>query len=134
LVTAVADPTDLKALDDIGFILGVRIKPLLALESDILNAIEVYYEGKARPEKFVLNIEKMAGNLEAMTPPEAGTPSISARPEGVRGDKTPSDAAVKLKAEISQKTVIDGLIELLIAKGVFTREELIRQIRSKIQT
>ena len=46
LLMSMADPTDLKTLDDIGFSLGLRIKPILALESDIMRAIAVYYEGK----------------------------------------------------------------------------------------
>ncbi|MBI5639542.1 MAG: hypothetical protein HZA17_03865, partial [Nitrospirae bacterium] len=51
LLLAVADPTDLKTLDDIRFVLGARIKPLLALESDIMRAIAVHYEGKVVPAR-----------------------------------------------------------------------------------
>ena len=52
LLVAIADPTDLKTIDDIGFSLGVRVKPLLALESDIMRAIGIYYEGKSPGEQF----------------------------------------------------------------------------------
>jgi hypothetical protein len=35
------------------------------------------------------------------------------------------------KKEVSQKTVLASTIDLLIAKGIFTREELINIIKSK---
>ena len=60
LLLAISDPTDLKTLDDLRFLLGVRLKPLLALESDIQRAIGVYYEGLDVGKAHSVNKEKMA--------------------------------------------------------------------------
>jgi type IV pilus assembly protein PilB len=126
LVVAVADPTDLKALDDIGFILGVRLKPLLALESDIMNAIAVHYEGKSRPEKFVVDKEKLA-ELGRRKPGEAFDETMIERPResSILGDTD------EPRTEISQKALLEGLVDVLISKGVVTREELARKIRAR---
>ncbi len=117
LLIAVADPTDLKTLDDITFKLGMRVRPLLALESEIMRAISVYYEGNSSGDSFRMAKEKIA-QFNAMFPKDDIHP-------------TPEKKAPKQKADISQKVVIESIIELLVSKGVITREELIKKIKSK---
>ena len=117
LVIAIADPTDLKVLDDITFKLGMRVKPRLALESEIMRAIAVHYEGNISGESFHMAKEKLA-QFDAMYSAD----NIQKEREKV----TP-----KPKAEITQKAVIEGLIELLVSKGIISREELIKTIKSK---
>lgn len=43
LIVAVTDPLDVSALDDVKLLLGVAVKPVLAGEKDILEAIKKYY-------------------------------------------------------------------------------------------
>lgn len=43
LIVATPDPDNLGSLDDLSFMLGINIKPMLALEYDIKNAITRYY-------------------------------------------------------------------------------------------
>jgi type IV pilus assembly protein PilB len=43
LTIAITDPNDLGTIDDLAFMLGLNIKPLLAIEYDIKNAIFRYY-------------------------------------------------------------------------------------------
>lgn len=47
LVLAMLDPLDIEAMDEIRFITGLSIKPSLALESEIKDAIRKYYDGEA---------------------------------------------------------------------------------------
>jgi type IV pilus assembly protein PilB len=44
LVIATTDPNNLETLDSLSFMLGLNIKPMLAVEYDIKNAIKRYYE------------------------------------------------------------------------------------------
>ncbi len=124
LLLATSDPTDLKTLDDIGFLLGFRIKPLLALESDILRAIDIHYEGGTGLRRtFRFNRQKLKEKVSRSMPyPE--DLEISSEPSA------PASPAVS-KTVISQKAVIEGIIDLLIEKGVFTKDELLKKIRSK---
>ncbi len=43
LIVAVTDPLDVNVLDDVKLLLGVAVKPVLAGEKDILEAIKKYY-------------------------------------------------------------------------------------------
>jgi hypothetical protein len=127
LLVAIADPTDLKTLDDIEFSLERRIKPILALESDIMRAIEVYYEG----------IERLQ-----MTVNRGGAAATASRAARIQKEKIDAEIADRNReadmagptsagptSEVSQKKVIESLIDLLVSKGFITKEELIRQYK-----
>ena len=43
LSVAISNPNDLRALDDLTFALGIKVKPVLALEYGIKNALGRYY-------------------------------------------------------------------------------------------
>lgn len=57
LILATADPSNIFALDDIKFLTGYNIQPVVASEEAIRNAIEIYY---AEPEEDILD-DVMAG-------------------------------------------------------------------------
>jgi len=44
LIVAMSDPSNIFALDDIKFLTGYRVEPLIAAEGAILNAIDTYYK------------------------------------------------------------------------------------------
>jgi hypothetical protein len=120
LLTAMADPTDLKTLDDISFRLGVRIKPLLALESEIERAIGRHYEGR-RPDH--VNSTMHTGG-KAGDNPWAQAPGIHYQPGSASQESQP-------KPDFSGQQALEGLIDLLIDKGVISKEELIRKLLLK---
>jgi len=43
LTIAISDPNALGTVDDLAFMLGVKIRPILAIEHDIKDAIDRYY-------------------------------------------------------------------------------------------
>ncbi len=120
LLTAMSDPTDLMTVDDISFMLGVRIKPVLALESEIMRAIERHYESDTTgipwdngsvadpsPDRFDGRMDR---------PPcqdSAGTHDSHAKPD------------------FSRHQALEGLIDLLIDKGVISKDEMIGKIVRK---
>lgn len=59
LTVAMPNPSDLVLLDEIGFVSGMRVKPLVAPEARLLDAMETYY-GIPRPVRFVTLSEEMA--------------------------------------------------------------------------
>lgn len=132
LIVAVADPTDLKTLDDLQFTIGVRVKPVLALESEIARAIDIHYEGKVweEKEKIAMRVSRTISPAAAPTPEEM----VIERPVDRDREQEPQPAPARkarVAADITQKAVVEGIIDLLVAKGIITREELIRQILSK---
>ncbi len=123
LTVAMSDPTDLGTLDELGFTLGVRLKPVLALESVITRAIALHYEGvapAAKAPKSILGTSEECGVIrdERSQPPYA--PS-----EGTRSESHPE------KKETQLKVTFEALLKVLIEKGVITKEELLRKIKEK---
>jgi len=126
LTVATADPTDLKMLDDLGFLLNLRVKPVLALESDIFAAIDHFYDPLSSSGKL---LRKADGELEKPL-----SPGIEF--EIIHSHDQPSmiDRITKESEERSvDSSVLGGLIDLLVEKGIITREELADNIRSRKQ-
>jgi hypothetical protein len=69
LCIAMADPSELAALDELTFVIGCTVQPFLASESKIHAALETYY-GLARPRRYV--------SLVASTAAGSGTGSDGA--------------------------------------------------------
>src|SRR6476660_7498905 len=52
LTLAMADPTNVFAMDDIKFMTGLNVEPVIASESSIQNAVGKYYTGSAEIDIF----------------------------------------------------------------------------------
>jgi type IV pilus assembly protein PilB len=126
LVVATPDPTDLKMLDDLGFVLGVRIKPVLALESDVFTAIDHFYDPHSS-----------AAILHRKTEGEREKPSAAeVEFEIIHSHEQPSIRDVmsrEAEPRPVDSSVLGGLIDLLVQKGIFSREELAEKIRARKQ-
>ena len=131
LAVAVSDPTDLETLDDISFTLGMRIKPVLALDSEITKAIETNYEGISSQGKFVIEKTRAPEKDSSAFSRGTGSGEIEEKIERVPEKENKGPLAAKSGTEVSQKTVIESVVDLLVDKGVFTKEELMSRIRSK---
>ncbi len=130
LVVAMSDPLDIEVIDALRFATGQKIKPALALESEIRDAIKKYYDHQDivhRPRTLLREIashssEKMeiihGSDLTMKKTDDASSPII------------PKDEAVE-RALQDYKIRMDALISLLIEKGLITREELVSMIYQK---
>lgn len=121
LSVAMPDPTDMKTIDDLTFMLGVRIKPVLALESDIKSAIAMHYEGIAIGGRtYKAAMEKINETMQTLKS-ESQTPT------------SPQEILERLpeKKELTSKTIIEAIIALLIEKKIISREELAKKIDEK---
>lgn len=129
LVVAMADPLNFEVVDALRFITGLKVKPALALDSEIRDAIRRYYDGEdvVRKTKTTFkDISAAAGKMEIihgsdlkMTPAAGSISSIQPREEAARQEQF--DSRIRL----------DALISLLIEKDLITRDELIKMIYQK---
>jgi type II secretory ATPase GspE/PulE/Tfp pilus assembly ATPase PilB-like protein len=111
LTIAMLDPTDLKTIDELSFLLGVRIKPTLAIESSIKASIAKHYTGvTSGGKKHVVNTSKLSKDMEIIS---------YERPEH----------HISYPREIA----VEALVEVLIEKGIITREELKNKLEKKIK-
>lgn len=129
IVVAMADPLDIGDIDELRFHTGLNIKPALALESEIKEAIRKYYdheEVKRKPVKLVRDITSGTGKMEIIRGSDL---TMKTEP-----DVQAQTAAVQQTTvnELHQAEIkLDALISLLIEKELITRQELINFIYQK---
>jgi type IV pilus assembly protein PilB len=128
LVLAMSDPMDIETMDNIRFITGLTIKPVLAMASEIRDAIRKYYDGEpvTRESKFTLKESvRKAGKMEIVREvPEFEATDWS---QQVQLQETQARAT----ETSNQKVVLDALIALLVEKDLITREELAKYVEQK---
>jgi len=133
LVLAMMDPLDIEATDEIRFITGLKIKPSLALESEIRDAIKKYYDKEDVVRRETLSpfykSSQVTGKMELIRGSDLNMP-----PSGGGSDKASpilsrDDNAQQVMQDNRMR--IDALITLLIEKGLITREELVSMIYQK---
>jgi len=111
LTVAVSDPTDLKTIDELSFMLGLKIKPVLAIESSINSAIEQHYTGKtSRGKTHIADTRNLPEDIQ-LTRNEAPHIDKSCPPE----------------------ILIEAIMEILIEKGLIKQEELSKKITRKLK-
>ncbi len=128
LVLAMSDPMDIETMDNIRFITGLTIKPVLAMASEIRDAIRKYYDGEPVARGGKLTAKGPALKTEGMEIvrdiPEFTPSDWSQKVE----HKTTMDVPV---ASPNQKFLLEALITLLVEKDLITREELAKYVEQK---
>jgi len=133
IVLAMADPLDIEAIDGIRFITGLNVKPSLALDSEIKDAIKKYYEGevihrKLPTDPFHPRAHSTGGKMEIIHGSDLNMRKAAQNDE----PSTLSSKEASINQDIQDtKLRIDALISLLIEKELITRDELVRMIYQK---
>jgi len=130
LVLAMADPLDIATMDNIRFITGLSIKPVLSMASEIKDAIRKYYDGEPVTRKSKASFREsatQASRLELVRE----MPDISTTEWNQQFQQQP-DVLQSFRQDLAtQKTVIEALTTLLIEKKFVTRDELVKLIEQK---
>jgi hypothetical protein len=148
LVLAVADPLNVRHLDELRAITKCRIVPNVAGRTSIARAYARLYEEQSELGEADTNFKVMDAqgrtlvkDMKDIAPPAAAAaaprpaapsrPSISEVPS-VRPAATGSPAELlKAVEEVQRKEVaaLKAMVELLIEKGIFTREEYLAKVK-----
>ena len=145
LLVAMAEPQNLKHLDTLRSVSRLRIVSQLAGRQAIARAFSRFYEGEAELDdsesSFKLvdaqghTVVKNTADLEkrpAAPKPAPAAPVARApveTPTSLAG-KTPGEQLRAIEeAQRKEVTALKGLVELMIEKGVFTREEYLAKVK-----
>jgi len=147
LVVAVADPLNVRHLDELRAITKCRIVPNVAGRTSIARAYARLYDGQAELAEADTNFKVLDAQGRTVvkevrqdgTVPPAATPRPAppvAPAGGTRGgvpsvrSGNPSEL-LKTVEEVQRKEVaaLKAMVELLIEKGVFTREEYLAKVK-----
>lgn len=129
LVLAMSDPTDIRTMDEIRFITGHAVKPVLAMESEIRDAIRQYYDGQKIDRGSRISFRetaKKSGQMEL----------VHEMHETVTTDKAAQEQRQQdlqsLRQDVqTQRRAIEALVAVLIEKDLITRDELVKMIEQK---
>jgi type IV pilus assembly protein PilB len=129
LVLAMSDPMDFETMDNVRFITGLTIKPVLSMAAEIKDAIRKYYDGepviRKQPMTFRESAKKSTKLEIVREVPDLATAEFNQQA------LQQQDAAVLRQDIMNQKIVIDALTTLLIEKDFITRDELAKIIEQK---
>lgn len=155
LVVAMAEPQNLKHLDTLRSVSRLRILPQLAGRQAIARAFSRFYDGEAELEgsdegmklvdaqghtliksaeevKAARRTTSLPAQPAAKAPEAAPQPRVSTLGEipASMSTKSPSDMLRAIEeAQRKEVTALKGMVELLIEKGVFTREEYLARVK-----
>jgi hypothetical protein len=129
LVLAMSDPMDFETMDNIRFITGLTIKPVLSMATEIKDAIRKYYDGETvvrnKPVSFRESAKKSTHLEIVREVPDLATTEWNQQ-------NTQQQDSQGLRQDVAnQKAIIDALTTLLIEKDFFTRDELAKIIEQK---
>ncbi|HEX8437043.1 hypothetical protein [Archangium sp.] len=150
LVVAIADPLNVRQLDELRGVTKCRIVPNVAGRTAIARAMARFYEETAelgdadtnfkvvdaQGRTVVKSMSEVAGAAAVAAAP-APAPTPAPAPRGPVSRETPSvgsNSPVELLRsveEVQRKEVaaLKAMVELLIEKGVFTRDEYLAKVK-----
>jgi hypothetical protein len=142
LVVAIADPLNVRQLDELRAITKCRIVPNVAGRTAIARAMARFYEDSGELEDADTNFKVVDSHGRTVVrsmkePPAAQAPAPAPMPPlpsretpSVRGGGSPVDMLRGVE-EVQRKEVaaLKAMVELLIEKGVFTREEYLAKVK-----
>jgi hypothetical protein len=135
LVLAMSDPMDFETMDNVRFITGLTIKPVLAMGAEIKDAIRKYYDGEPVTRKAVVSFRetaKKSTKLEIVREmPDIATTEWSQQYQQQDSQTLRHDTQSLRQDLASQKVILEALISLLIEKDFFTRDEIAKIIEQK---
>ena len=102
LYVAIGDPTSERAIEELSAVAGLPVAPMVAPQTDIRTAIEVYYSGvapQALRQEGTVERQSVVGDIAAFefgevarTPPESDPPGASMASTPPPAEATPTDA------------------------------------------
>jgi len=121
LYLGMEDPSDLEAIDEIRFRVDSIVKPVLVAPSELDEALKTHYQWAAESAEPAAEPAEEPGSQEA---------EIEAEPEfiGLVSESAPAPAQPPKQAGVPSTAILRALSQLLVEKGVITRDELVERV------
>ncbi len=127
LYVAMSNPLDLSGLEEIEFVTGVNIKPVLCKESEIVSTVERYY-GKTEDGEVADDLSSRVGSKNKENEEDWVKKMYSAASEDESAERKNLDDSYysSLKKE---RIVVRALVNLLVRYDIFSIEEIEEELK-----
>lgn len=127
LYLGMEDPADLEAIDEIRFRVASKVKPVLVAPSELDDALKTHYRWAAESAE---SAERAEANAARKT-------EVVAEPEFIGlASETETEAAPAeppKPAGVPPAAILRALSQLLVEKGVITRDELVERVGAVVR-
>lgn len=132
LVVAMAEPENIASVDALRHMSSCKVAPYIASRSSIAKAQQRFYRGLDLSYEEAESSFHLMDSRGNMVPPTLEpVPEAAPESEPEPAAKTAVEQIVRSLQEIQHKDVgaLKALVELMIEKGVFSREEYLAKVR-----
>jgi type IV pilus assembly protein PilB len=113
LLVAMSDPAQLNLIDELSFLTGCKIQVAIAGQTALSEALRKYYGSEELPPEAE---EAQVPQLERVSEPKP--------PPAAPAESDPEKLVEQLRAfQLEQARTLQFIIDTLVARGVFSREE-----------
>jgi hypothetical protein len=133
LYLGMEDPADLAAVDEISFQIGDTVKPVLVAPSELDEALHRHYHWAVSSTNPEMTTDVDPNGFDAGGEPEfIDLPGANAGASRTSAS-APSESSSSHSAGVPPESILRALSQLLVEKGVITREELIDRVQSTMR-
>jgi type II secretory ATPase GspE/PulE/Tfp pilus assembly ATPase PilB-like protein len=129
LYVGMEDPVDLEALDELSFRVGEAVKPVLVAPSELEAALQRHYHWAARAGEPARSLAREDEEDEPEFNEIGSAPASSL--DAAAEPPAPTRAPAK-SAAVPPEAILRALSQLLVEKGILTRDELIERVRAAV--
>ena len=122
LFIAMSEPTNILAIDEVSFLTGLTVRPVIATDSQIAKAIDKFYN-----HRDWIEIEPLS---EKVTSAEEISPNIIP-PEIIHHVSLKEQAEEKKSSKsVVKNPELLALIRVLVKKGLISRDEFVTELKN----
>jgi len=127
LYLGMEDPADLEAVDAISFRIGEKVKPVLVAPAELDEALQRHYHWAAVAGGGKVAEDDSGYGEPEFAPMRGGVEFAQASESGGHAEASPS------QARVTPAAILRALSQLLVEKGVVTRDELVERVARVIR-
>lgn len=131
LIVAMSDPMDIETFDAVRFATGLMIKPAMAAESEIRDAIRKYYDHEEVIHREKPSIREKLSSTPSEELEIIRESDMKLNPYAGMERRLTADQAGHKHEAVPDRLLLDSLINLLIEKDLISRDELVKMIEQK---
>jgi type IV pilus assembly protein PilB len=132
LYLGMEDPADLEALDEISFRLSDKVKPVLVAPGELDEALQRHYHWASGAVEATESHSDEGGEDEPefIEMSSGEEPKVEASPAEPASESASSRAK---NAAVPAEAIQRALTQLLVEKGIITRDELVARVRDVLR-